>query len=83
VEFYEHCIKQISLKSRLEIIGGLFTKQILYRCLGRSHIFCVSSVRKHKHQTQYKIEDYSCPDCKKEDREEEKRQAQAEELRQQ
>jgi hypothetical protein len=79
IEFYDHCIQQICLKNRLEIIGGLFTKQILYKCHSKDHIFCVSSVRKHKHQTQYKIEDYSCPDCKKEDREDDKKKAQIEE----
>ena len=81
IEYFNHCKQQISIRDRLEIIGGLFTKQIMYRCHSRSHIFLISSLRKHKHQTQYKINEYSCPDCKKEEKEMLKRQAQEEEER--
>lgn len=34
----------------------------------------VKSIRKHKYQSQFKIQDYTCPDCTKEEREEERRQ---------
>ena len=64
-------------------MGGLFTKQIMYRCRKNpSHIFYTSSIRKHAFQKQYRIQDYSCPDCKKEEKESIKRQA-AEEVEKQ
>ena len=66
----------------LSIIGGLFTKQIMYRCVSNpDHTFYISSVRKHAFQKQYKISEYKCPECKKEEKELERQQAALEEER--
>jgi ABC-type phosphate transport system auxiliary subunit len=80
-EYFEHCLHQISIRGRLEILGGLYSKKIVYRCVSNGHVFSISSLRKHKHQTQYKIEDNSCPDCKKEERELQKKHEKEEEER--
>mmetsp|Transcript_21717 Transcript_21717/g.33462 ORF Transcript_21717/g.33462 Transcript_21717/m.33462 type:complete len:84 (+) Transcript_21717:1762-2013(+) len=57
-------------------MGGLFMKQIMYRCRkNSSHIFYFSSIRKHAFQKQYRIQDYSCPECKKEEKDRLKKQA--------
>ena len=45
-------------------------------------MFHVKSIRKQKYQKQYKIQDYNCPDCIKNKKEEEKRIAAEEEDRQ-
>jgi hypothetical protein len=65
VDYFNHC--QASHNSRLlQLIGGLFTKQLMYRCREDStHIFYISSLRKHAFQKQYRIQDYTCPNCKK------------------
>ena len=54
----------------------------MYRCNSKGHIFNISSLRKHKFQKQYRIQDYTCPTCKKEVKEAEKLAAIAEEERQ-
>ena len=50
VEYFEHSLQSHN-SSVLTIIGGLFTKQIMYRCVDKpEHIFYISSVRKHAFQ---------------------------------
>jgi hypothetical protein len=68
VDYYEFCTETINT-SQIEIVGGLFTKQIVYRCLSKRHVFCVSSLRKWMYQTQYKIQHTSCQVCKQERKE--------------
>lgn len=78
VEYFAHCLL-VHNKETFELVGGLFTKYILYRCRSKGHMFHVKSIRKQKYQKQYKIQEYTCPDCLKEKKEEERR-LQAEEL---
>ena len=74
-EFFNHSLAQHN-SSLLELIGGLFTKQIMYRCKkDAGHIFYTSSIRKHAFQKQYRIHDYACPDCKKQQKEKQKQAA--------
>ena len=73
VEFYDYCAETINT-SQIEIFGGLYTKQILYRCLSKRHVFCVSSLRKCMYMTQYKIQYTSCQKCKFEQREQQKQE---------
>jgi hypothetical protein len=55
----------------------------MYRCRRNpGHIFYTSSIRKHAFQKQYRIQDYQCPDCKKEEKELQKRLANEEVERQ-
>lgn len=64
VEYFNHCLATYNYQT-LNLVGGLFTKYIMYQCRKEPHhLFCVSSVRKHKFQKQYKIHDYACPECK-------------------
>ena len=44
-EYYNHCLASYN-DNLLELVGGLFTKQVMYRCRALGHIFYVSSVRK-------------------------------------
>jgi hypothetical protein len=54
----------------------------MYRCTQRpQHLFYISSLRKHAFQKQYKINEYKCPECKKEEKEAERVKALAEEER--
>ena len=64
VDFYTHNIQQLAIYDRLEVIGGLFTTSILYKCKAANHLFQKSSLRKQKHQTQYRIHEYGCDTCK-------------------
>ena len=79
-EFYDYCEESIN-HSSIELVGGLFTKQLVFRCLSKRHVFCVSSLRKCKYQTQYRVQDYSCPDCKRETKEQQRLQQLQEEQR--
>ena len=64
------------------MVGGLYTKYILYQCKADpKHLFYVSSVRKHKFQKQYRIHDYACQECKTVEREQYRRKAAEEEER--
>ena len=81
VEYYNHCLATYNSKA-LNLVGGLFTKYIMYQCKqDPSHLFYVSSVRKHKFQKQYKIHDYTCPDCKQTQRDNERKVAAEQEER--
>ena len=54
----------------------------MYRCVSNpDHTFYISSVRKHAFQKQYKICEYKCPECKKEEKEVERQRAALEEER--
>ena len=65
-DFFNHCEASHNPEF-LNIVGGLFTKQIMYQCKDKpSHLFHIQSVRKHAFQKQYRIHDYRCPECKKE-----------------
>lgn len=74
LDYYNHCLATYNDKL-LELVGGLFTKQVMYRCRSMGHIFYVSSVRKQKFQKQYRIQDYTCPECKKIQKENERKAA--------
>ena len=73
VDYFNNCL-EVHNKEVFTLVGGLFTKHVLYRCNAKGHMFHVKSIRKHKYQSQFKIQDYTCPDCTKEEREEERRQ---------
>ena len=48
LEYYNHCLASYN-EERLTLVGGLYTKYILYQCKADpKHLFYVSSVRKHK-----------------------------------
>ena len=48
LEYYNHCLASYN-EQRLTLVGGLYTKYILYQCKENpKHLFYVSSVRKHK-----------------------------------
>lgn len=74
LDYYNHCLATYN-SNLLELVGGLFTKQIMYRCRAMGHKFYVSSVRKQKFQKQYRIQDYTCPECKKIQKENERKAA--------
>ena len=46
VDFYNHNVQQIAIHNKLEVIGGLFTTQIVYKCKSQGHVFQKSSLRK-------------------------------------
>jgi len=72
-DYFYNCL-EVHNQEVFKMVGGLFTKHVLYRCNAKGHMFHVKSIRKHKYQSQFKIQDYTCPDCTKEEREEERRQ---------
>jgi hypothetical protein len=74
LDYYNHCLATYN-DQLLELVGGLFTKQVMYRCKAMGHKFYVSSVRKQKFQKQYRIQDYTCPECKKIQKENERKVA--------
>ena len=47
IEYFDHCVDTHN-HDVLELVGGLFTKQIMYKCRSKGHVFYVSSLRKHK-----------------------------------
>ena len=78
VDYFYNCL-EVHNKQVFKLVGGLFTKYVLYRCNEKGHMFHVKSIRKHKYQSQFKIQDYTCPDCTRDEREEERRLQAAEE----
>jgi Zn finger protein HypA/HybF involved in hydrogenase expression len=79
LDYFDHSLSSHN-KKVLSIIGGLFTKQILYGCVEcPSHMFYISSMRKRAFQKQYKIGEYKCPHCRKDLKEAERAKAQQEE----
>ena len=54
----------------------------MYRCVSKpEHTFYISSVRKHAFQKQFKIAEYKCPECKKDEKEQERLRAAQEQER--